>query len=346
MQLAIHNTKDSFSQRWISYCQKKNIPYKIVNCYSAGIMSDLQECDALMWHHQQGNPKDLLFAKELLFSLEQSGKKVFPDFNTAWHFDDKVGQKYLLEALGIKEFIKTWVFYTKEEAMRWAENVEFPKVFKLRSGAGSQNVRLVRDRNVAYKVIKQAFAQGFSSYNAWGSLTERYRKYKLKKASLTDVIKGLVRFIIPPAYARISGRESGYVYFQEFIPGNDSDIRIIVIGDKAFGIKRIVREGDFRASGSGSIIYDKAQIDPRCVSLAFDLTTRLKAQCVAFDFVFDRSNSPLLIEISYGFAPLGYDPCPGYWDKDLNWHEGRFDPYGWMVELVSDHTYKKSIHTA
>ena len=26
------------------------------------------------------------------------GIKVFPDSNTAWHFDDKVGQKYLLEA--------------------------------------------------------------------------------------------------------------------------------------------------------------------------------------------------------------------------------------------------------
>jgi len=23
---------------------------------------------------------------------------------------------------------------------------------------------------------------------------------------------------------------------------------------------------------------------------------------------------------------------PGNWDKNLNWHEGKFDPYGWMVE--------------
>jgi len=39
-------------------------------------------------------------------------------------------------------------------------------------------------------------------------------------------------------------------------------------------------------------------------------------------------NSPKLL----CFSPEGYDPCPGYWDKDLNWIEGGFDPYGWMVE--------------
>jgi len=39
-----------------------------------------------------------------------------------------------------------------------------------------------------------------------------------------------------------------------------------------------------------------------------------------------------LTEISYGFLSEVYDPCQGYWDKEMNWHEGKFDPYGWMVE--------------
>jgi hypothetical protein len=51
------------------------------------------------------------------------------------------------------------------------------------------------------------------------------------------------------------------------------------------------------------------------------------------DFVYD-SGQPQVVEIGYGFSPEGYDPCPGYWDKNLNWHEGKFDPYGWMVEEV------------
>lgn len=51
------------------------------------------------------------------------------------------------------------------------------------------------------------------------------------------------------------------------------------------------------------------------------------------DFVFENG-VPKMVEISYGFAKEVYDPWFGYWDKDLNWHEGKFDPYGWMVEEV------------
>ena len=37
-------------------------------------------------------------------------------------------------------------------------------------------------------------------------------------------------------------------------------VRVIVINDKAFAIKRMVRKNDFRASGSGIIEYDKENL--------------------------------------------------------------------------------------
>jgi hypothetical protein len=55
--------------------------------------------------------------------------------------------------------------------------------------------------------------------------------------------------------------------------------------------------------------------------------------CVAFDFVF-LSGTPKIVEISYGFLPNAYIKCEGYWDKNLNWHKGSFNPYGWMIDLV------------
>jgi glutathione synthase/RimK-type ligase-like ATP-grasp enzyme len=137
------------------------------------------------------------------------------------------------------------------------------------------------------------------------------------------------------------GSEINYLYFQEFIPNNDSDIRIIVIDGKAFGIKRMNRENDFRASGSGTILYSQEVIDTVFVQAAFDIDKKLKAQCVAYDFVYDKNKKPLLIEISYGFANAGYDDCPGYWDEQLNWHEGKFNPYGWMVDVVLKQAHGK-----
>jgi glutathione synthase/RimK-type ligase-like ATP-grasp enzyme len=130
------------------------------------------------------------------------------------------------------------------------------------------------------------------------------------------------------------GNEVNYLYFQEFIPNNDSDIRIIVIDGKAFGIKRMNRENDFRASGSGFILYDKDSIDEIFVKAAFDIHDKLKAQCIAYDFVYDEHKKPLLIEISFGFANGGYNDCVGYWDEKMTWHEGKFNPYGWMIELM------------
>jgi hypothetical protein len=118
------------------------------------------------------------------------------------------------------------------------------------------------------------------------------------------------------------------------IPNNKYDIRICVVGNKAFGLKRLIRKNDFRASGSGNIIYKKQEIDERCVQIAFNINEKIKAQSIAFDFVFDANNNPLIVEISYGFVVKVYDPCEGYWDKDLNWHEEAFNPYGWMVDLV------------
>lgn len=333
--IAIHNNTSEhlFHYRWIDYCEKNKIPFKLVNCYDSDIIQQLEGCTALLWHYQQASPKDIVMAKSLLFSLEQSGFKVFPDFNTAWHFDDKVGQKYLLEVLKI-DLVPTWVFYDSVTALAWIEKTTFPKVFKLRGGAGSQNVQLVHSKSEAQSLAKKAFGKGFPAYDAWGSVKERFRKWRLGKTSFSDVLKGCIRLVKPPRYAQVIGNEMNYLYFQEFIPNNDFDIRIVVIDGKAFGIKRMNRENDFRASGSGFILYDKETIDEQFVKVSFEINDKLKAQCVAYDYVLGPNNKPLLIEISYGFANSGYDDCPGYWDEQLNWHEGNFNPYGWMVDLI------------
>lgn len=333
MKIAIHKSI-GFSKRWIEYCEKNHIDYKIVNAYDSDIIQQVADCDAFLWHHYHADYKDVLFAKQLLFSLQQAGKKVFPDFNTGWHFDDKVGQKYLLEAIGAP-LVPSYVFYSKKEALDWVCRVEFPKVFKLRGGAGADNVRLVHTKNEACRIVRRAFGKGFSQYSSLDNLKERWRKYRLGKTDLNDVLKGMLRIFYKPDFARMHAPEKGYVYFQDFIPNNSFDIRVCVVGDKAFALKRLTRDGDFRASGSGCIVYDKSQIDERCVQIAFDVNRKLKSQSTAFDFVFGKDNAPLIVEISFGYTINAYDDCEGYWTEDMQWHGGsHFDICGWMVENI------------
>ena len=59
------------------------------------------------------------------------------------------------------------------------------------------------------------------------------------------------------------------------------------------------------------------------------------------DFVFDKDNNPLIVELGYGFTAAGYLQCEGFWTSDMNWHEGKgFDFCGWMVENLIN-TIKK-----
>ena len=340
MKLAFHYNKFSFCDRWLEYCKKKGINFKLVNCYDSDIVSQLSSCDALFFHWMHFNYREMLFMKQLTFALEKAGKMVFPNLNTCWHFDDKVGQKYLLESIGAP-LVPSYVFYDRKAAIDWCKTTNFPKVFKLRSGAGSKNVRLISTKEQALRIVSRMFGSGLSQYNKFGELLERLRLYRLGKIEMTAVFRGLARFFILPEFAKMFHSEKGYVYFQDFVEGNDSDTRVVVIGNRAFAIKRLVRAGDFRASGSGHLLYAKSGIDEKCVKLAFGISQKLRAQCLAYDFIFDTAGNPLLVEISYGFAPEPYDNCPGYWDSSLVWHEGHFIAQNFMIDDLIDEIERK-----
>ncbi len=337
--LAIHDKKEGFSSDWIRYCKDNDIPFKRVNCYSNDIIHQLADCDALMWHFHHANSKDILFAKQLIYSLQCSGMVVFPDFHTSWHFDDKIGQRYLLEAIEAP-LVPSYIFYDKQDALEWIKETDYPKVFKLRRGSGSSHVRIVKDQHTAKKLVKQSFGKGFNLYDAVPNLKERWRKYRAGLSGFSDVLKGVIRLVYTTDFNRVAGKEKGYVYFQDFIPGNEFDIRIVVIHNKAFAVKRMVRENDFRASGSGFNKYEKENFKEETLQLSFELAEKLKAQTLALDYLFE-DGAPKLVEVSYGYSKEVYEPCTGYWDRSLNWHEGPFNPQEWMVDSVLKEVQKK-----
>ncbi len=335
MKIAIHNSKKEqfFSKRWIEYCKENNLQYKIVNAYDNDIVEQVKDCDAFMWHHSNYDYRDALFAKQLLFSLQMRGMKVFPDFDTTWHFDDKVGQKYLLEAIEAP-LVPSFVFYTRKEANEWIEDTTLPKVFKLRGGSGSSNVKLVKTKTEARKLVKKAFGKGFSQFDRFNHLKLRYRNFQSGKESFVAVLKGFARLFIGSHYGNNFTKEKGYVYFQEFIPNNKFDTRVVVVAEKAAAEKRMVRENDFRASGSGKFCYDDINLD--AIKIAFEVTQKLNLQSVAYDFVLDENDNPLIVEMSYGFGIEGILNAPGYWDSSLQWHEEKFNPQEWIIEEITE----------
>lgn len=329
MKIAIHQSEGSFSENWIEYCMKNDISYKVVNAHDSDIINQVRDCDVFMWHHHHARYKDVLAAKPILFALVQAGFKVFPDINTGWHFDNKVAQKYLLEAVNAP-LVPSDVFYDKNDAINWLRVTEFPVVFKLKGGAGARNVILVKNYNQGLRLIKRAFSKGFTQYSPINYFKDKFLSFK-KTKNPKDLLQGLYRLLVPTKFARMIGREKGYVYFQRFVPNNAGDIRLIVIGKKyAYGMKRMNREGDFRASGSNNFVYDNLPIS--VVETGFHIAKNLDLQSVAFDFIFDHNKRPLIIEMSYAFGTKGSSRCPGYWTDDFKWHEEEVDPMKWIIE--------------
>ena len=246
-------------------------------------------------------------------------------------------KRYLLEAVGAP-LVPASLFYDQGEAMRWIDTATFPKVFKLRTGAGSANVRLVRTKTEARNMVKQAFAKGFRPAAGYANDARKRLVSARRRRNLLAAVTRLPKTLANIRRLNLElGHERGYIYFQDFVPNNQFDTRVTIIGRRAFAYTRNVRPGDFRASGSGDIVYDTSRIQRKCLVIAFEVARRLGSQSMAFDFVLTAEGQPMLVEVSYCFVPEFVERCAGHWDDQLEWHQGHMWPQdAILIDLLKE----------
>ncbi|SCZ85898.1 ATP-grasp domain-containing protein [Nitrosomonas mobilis] len=291
----------SFSARWHELALQQGITTRDVDIFSNSVdwLDQLQDCDAFMWWFAQplsvSRP-----GRRLIAALSQVGKlSTFPNLNTIWHFDDKVAGFYLLRLAGIPT-PKTWVFWSRRQADEFIATASYPLVLKLSAGIISKNVELVHNAREARHHLHALFGSGM---------------YALPPANLP--FRWFIRRM-SEALRILLSRETdeefhkGYLLLQEFLPGNEFDIRITVIGERAFAFRRHNRPNDFRASGSGRIDWDPAYIPQAALLLAFKTARILQTQSLAVDILW-RDGEPIIVEISYYYEGWAIEACPGHW---------------------------------
>jgi glutathione synthase/RimK-type ligase-like ATP-grasp enzyme len=151
-------------------------------------------------------------------------------------------------------------------------NVAYPFISKTAFGSGSANVRLIRNEAEARAEIDAAFGPGLP-------------------------VKG--------------GVQQGYVYWQELIPGNTRDIRVIVAGRRLYGLIRQCRDDVPFASGSGRTSPIMALDDPQvrnAFSMADEIAETINAPWSCYDFVFD-GDRPYCLEVSTSWTEASYTDC-------------------------------------
>lgn len=338
MKIAIHQNKKIFDhsvpwdKEWINYCKKYNISFEIVDCFRNDIIDKLKNFDILVWNFQNYVLQEMLFARSILNVAKNMGLKVFPDFNTAWHYDDKVAEMYLLQSVNAP-MPRSWIFSSKEVCDSWIDKeAEFPIISKLRCGSGSHNVKMIDSKDKANAYVKKMFKNGLKSTpDLFFKASSNFKTAK-DWNSILKRIKRIPEFLQTLSRARRFGRERDYAYFQEYIPNNGFDIKVAVIGNKVSFLIRDIRKGDFRASGGGSVYFDKSLVPENVLKSAFEISDKLGFQCMGYDYVVDKhTNEGKIVEISYGFSHKAIMGAKGYWDRDLVWQE---EPLNAPAEII------------
>lgn len=316
--VGIHRGVNGFSnfiKKYEDICKYNGINSIRLDAGEQDFWEKLKVCDLFVYNLRiEHNDRQL--AHTILPIIEkQMGIKCFPDMNTWWAYDDKIREYYMLKSAGFP-VIQSWVFWDRTNAVEWAKNADYPVVFKLKGGAGSHNVLLLKSSTEAINWIDRMFSKGLKT----GVISPADGKWLKKKIrSLLNIIQG----IDPSPLWQL---EKNYAYFQKFLPGNLYDTRVVVIGNRAFAFRRFNRKNDFRASGSNNNDLNPEKVDTQFVKLAFEISEEMKFQSMAYDFIYDENKKPGVIEISYTFPDKTLSICPGYWDRDLKWYEEKNYP--------------------
>jgi hypothetical protein len=345
MFVGIHPSKghDSFGfdcRRFTDILEYNSIPYEILFAGDLLFWKNAAKCSLFIFQWTQHDYYRQIASSILPVLESELGMRCFPNHLSCWIYDDKIRQYYLLLNRGFS-VPKTWIFYDRRRALRFLEKADYPLVFKLKSGAGSLMVKLLKDKSMARRYVNVMFKHGISYKKGLpGTFLEQARQDGLHRILRKKLGKLKMRLVQGGAFIEEDwSTHKNYILLQQFLPDNPYDTRVAVIGNRAFAFQRMNRPKDFRASGSKLHVLEPEKIDRRFVEVAFQVSKTFSFDCMSYDFLYDEDRNPVIVEMSYVFgSKFGskVSECPGYWDSEMNWHEKQMSaPYCILSQLLS-----------
>jgi glutathione synthase/RimK-type ligase-like ATP-grasp enzyme len=289
--------------RWTKYrrfLENNGFPYGSYDLHAHDWIERAADFDVIV--NIVSNELDRLEETRVKYHFLESylGKRCYPSADQVLLYENKSLEAFISTACDLP-FAKTYVSHSQADALSLVEKARYPLVSKVNYSAGSMGVELVPDAAKARKIVRQAFSRtGRRLHLPWR-------------------------------------RQKGYVYFQEFVPNDGFDIRVILTGDRAFGYYRRVPKGDFRASGMDTV--ERRGLPEEAIRVALDVQKRVPSPQLVVDMVHGLDGRYVIIEYSIiclmdRADDLKVDGVPGVYiigeDGAVRFEPGRY----WIHEFA------------
>lgn len=337
MKVGIHRdlngkTNDKID-KYLSILDYNKIDFMLMDINEVNFWNQIKEIDYFIFRYSLYDDQKQI-ANDIIPVIEKYyNVKTFPDSNTCWSYDDKIRETFLLRNED-NVLVDSWIFYDKKNAIDYSSKLLYPVVFKLKGGSRSQNVILLKNKNDYKRIIKKIFGSGIYSERMYFKESTVIKDLSVKKIIKETALR-IRRFINDEETKLYWTKQKNYILLQKFLPNNTYDTRITTIGDRIFGVRRFIRDGDFRASGSGKTDFNYEKVDTRMIEIAYRISKKYQFQTMAYDFIYDEKKNPKIVEMSYNYPDMPIEKAEGYWDKDFHFHKSKnCAEYYHLVDLL------------
>ena len=231
------------------------------------------------------------FIEDVILYLEKSGANVIPGYEFLRANNNKVYMELLRNRVLGEEIsgLKSLIYGSLEELYDDFEQdkIKLPAVIKKAAGAMSRDVYLANTKEELFKHAKK-IARTRNILLEWKELIRQKKHMGYKAES-----KYQNKFIL-----------------QSFISNLKNDWKILIYGDRYYILKRGIRKGDFRASGSHYhyAAGSDSEFPIEMLDTVEKIYNKLNVPNVSIDFAYDGYKGYLfeLQAINFGTSTLTY----------------------------------------
>lgn len=298
MKIAILKNEDPFDHTpWINACERisEGLVHTVIDLTREDWLENIKQFEPDVCLLKPSGKTSLfrqLYQERVEIIARDLSINVYPSYDELRIYESKRYFAYWAKASGIPH-PRTWVFYTKEEAIGFARSCSYPVVTKLNIGASGNGVVIIKSQSHLESYIEQAFSTGIAPKTG-----PKLGKGKLIQRAWRMLVNPKLLINRLNTYAKIAAdKQFGFVIIQEFIPHN-FEWRAVRIGDSFFAHKKL-KLGD-KASGSLLKNYDNPPI--KVFDFVKEITDRFGFRSVAVDFFEDQKGVYIINEIQCIFG--------------------------------------------